>query len=141
MARATGVRILLVEDDPTVLRVVQRVLSDAGYDIATATHGQDALDHLHAVENSGFPPPDLVLSDMLMPGINGNELARLLYAEWPTLPVILMSGHTGRERLDDLPPNVVLPLVAKPFETATLLRAIEDALRTQQPGPGLWANN
>ena len=130
VTRTAGIRILLVEDDPTVLRVVNRVLSDAGYDIATATHGQDALDHLHAVERSGFPPPELVLSDVLMPGINGHELARVLYAERPTLPVILMSGHTGKERLDDLPPNVMLPLVSKPFETATLLRAIEDALHT-----------
>ena len=136
VTRTAGVRILVVEDDPTVLRVVQRVLSDAGYDIATAAHGQDALDHLHAVERSGSPLPEVVLSDVLMPGINGHELARLLYAEWPTLPVILMSGHTGRERLDDLPPSVVLPLVAKPFETATLLRAIEDGLSTQQPGRG-----
>ena len=141
VTRTAGIRILLVEDDPTVLRVVNRVLSDAGYDIATATHGQDALDHLHAVEHSGFPPPELVLSDVLMPGINGHELARVLYAERPTLPVILMSGHTGKERLDDLPPNVMLPLISKPFETATLLRAIDDALHTQQPSVGPRANN
>ncbi|CAN5274592.1 hypothetical protein BH09GEM1_BH09GEM1_33060 [soil metagenome] len=128
VTRSTGVRILLVEDDPTVRRVVHRILSDAGYDISTATHGQDAMDHLHDVERSGFALPELVLSDVLMPGINGHELARLLYAEWPALPVILMSGHTGLERLDDLPSSVVLPIIAKPFEVATLLRAIDTAL-------------
>ena len=122
-------RILIVEDDPTVLRIVSRVLADAGYDIMTAVHGQDALKQLRATERAGQAMPGLVLSDMLMPGISGQELAKLLFAEWPTLPVVLMSGHTGLERLDDLPPTVVLPLIAKPFEVTTLLCAAEAALR------------
>ena len=122
-------RILVVEDDPTVLRIVSRVLTEGGYVIMAAVDGQDALDQLRATRRDGAAMPDLVLSDVLMPGINGHELSKLLFVEWPELPVILMSGHTGLERMDDLPPTVVMPLIAKPFEVGTLLRAAETALR------------
>ena len=127
-ARGAG-RILVVEDDPTVLRIVARMLTEVGYAITTAVNGQDALDQLRAITLDGGAMPDLVLSDVLMPILSGYDLAKLLYVEWPTLPVILMSGHTGLERLDDLPPTVALPLIAKPFETRVLLRAAEAALR------------
>ena len=121
-------RVLIVEDDPTVLRIVRRVLEDAGYETFTAVDGQDALDQLHVRTHDGDGLPDIVLSDVLMPRVNGHELVRRLYTTWPALPVILMSGHTGLERLDDLPPTVALPVITKPFEVAMLTDAIARVL-------------
>ena len=88
-----------------------------------------ALEQLRAVQHAGGAMPTLAPSDVLTPGLGGHQLATLLFAERPTLPVILMSGHTGLERLDSLPPRVVLPLIARPCEVSTMLRVAEAALR------------
>ena len=78
--------ILCVDDEPNSLVLRKLVLQKAGYDVVTANSAMLALDVLasHRV--------DLVLSDQLMPGLTGTELARQIKSKWPSLPVILISG-------------------------------------------------
>jgi CheY-like chemotaxis protein len=78
--------ILCVDDEENQLAVRKLVLEQAGYSVLTAGSGQQALDLLAA------HPIDLVLSDHLMPGLTGTELARQIKAQDPDLPVILISA-------------------------------------------------
>ena len=78
--------ILCVDDEENQLAVRKLVLEQAGYSVLTAGSGQQALDLL------ALHPIDLVLSDHLMPGLTGTELARQIKAQDPDLPVILISA-------------------------------------------------
>jgi CheY-like chemotaxis protein len=89
MRSATGERkavILCVDDEENPLALRKLVLQKAGYEVTTAASAKEAL----AITSSR--PIDLVVSDYLMPGTNGTELAQRLKAEHPTLPVVLISG-------------------------------------------------
>jgi CheY-like chemotaxis protein len=78
--------ILCVDDEPNSLVLRKLVLQKAGYDVVTANSAILALDVLASRQ------VDLVLSDQLMPGLTGTELARQIKNRWPSLPVILISG-------------------------------------------------
>ena len=78
--------ILCVDDEPNSLVLRKLVLQKAGYEVITASSALLALDVLASRK------VDLVLSDQLMPGQTGTELARQIKAKWPSLPVILISG-------------------------------------------------
>ena len=85
--------ILCVDDENNPLVLRKLVLEKAGYEVITARSGKEAL------QVTGSRPVDLVLSDHLMPGMNGAELAREIKAKNPHLPVILISG------VNDIPPG------------------------------------
>ena len=119
--------ILLVEDDDEVRRIAARMLRRAGYAVREATNGLEALDRLDAMEREGCPPA-LVLSDVMMPGMDGSELATRLEERSPSLPVLLMSGHVGPAVSMRRGRNVRGPILAKPFATAELLAAVADAI-------------
>jgi two-component system cell cycle sensor histidine kinase/response regulator CckA len=84
-------RILAVDDEPPILDFVQRVLEPAGYDVTTATSGKQALE---LATNRG--PFDAVVTDLLMPGMNGDELARQLRASFPDLKVLYLTGFSDQ---------------------------------------------
>lgn len=82
-------RILVVDDDTRVLELLERVLKKEGYVILTATNGQAAID-IAAREQT----IDLLITDVVMRGMNGVELANALKKDRPNLPVIFTSGYT-----------------------------------------------
>ena len=86
--RGAGERVLLVEDEPLVRRVMERMLSDADYRVTTAGNGLEALELL-----DGGLRPDVVLSDVVMPRMGGLELREKLRARG--VPVVLMSGYSS----------------------------------------------
>ncbi len=84
-------RILVVDDEPPILEFVQRVLEPAGYDITTAASGKRALE---LATTDG--PFDAVVTDLLMPGMNGDEVARRLRASFPDLKVLYLTGFSDQ---------------------------------------------
>jgi len=78
--------ILIVDDEPIPLMLRKSVLQKAGYEVAAANSGSEALEILAS------QPVDLVLTDLLMPGLSGTELAREIKGRVPDLPVVLYSG-------------------------------------------------
>jgi DNA-binding response OmpR family regulator len=86
--------VLVVDDEPGVRDIVARSLQRGGFRPMEAANGGEAL---ALVEREG--PPELVVTDLMMPGIGGAELARQLRARWPALPIIFMSGYSA-ETLD-----------------------------------------
>jgi CheY-like chemotaxis protein len=85
--------IVVVDDEEAVNRVVTRYLTHIGYTVLSATSGEDAL----AIVRRRLPPIDLVLSDVVMPGMDGTELASLVLAECPGPAVVLMTGQLSED--------------------------------------------
>ena len=124
------VRILLVEDEDAVRRVARRALEIHGYHIEEASDGPSAI---QLAKDAGI---DMLLTDVMMPGMIGPVLVRELRRDRPDLPVLYMSGHTDeivREGLID--PST--PFLAKPFTPAQLAQKVREVLdRAGHAQPG-----
>jgi two-component system cell cycle sensor histidine kinase/response regulator CckA len=114
--------VLLVDDEPVVLKILGAVLTLHGYKVLEA---EDYYTALQAAEGHGGRI-NLLITDISLPGLNGFELARKLLQYRPELRVLLMSGYTGSEicqyygvELGDL------HFLAKPFKPAELLRRLQ----------------
>lgn len=116
--------ILVVEDETGIRELVRDVLQLAGYDVLTARNGNDAL---QMAESRG-EPIHLVLTDLIMPGLDGLELARRLRVLQPDIKVILMSGY-GEDRIDEVGGlQADMAVLEKPFTTPNLLAKIRAML-------------
>jgi len=115
--------ILLVDDDATVLNLCKRILMHGGYVVMTAGSGMEAL---RLVQNSANRI-DLALLDVIMPGMNGIELANLIRSAHPGIPIVLMTGYGPAEIARVISDNP-FRIIWKPFRTESLLRMIENAL-------------
>jgi PAS domain S-box-containing protein len=126
---ATGERILVVEDEDAVRDIVCRILRKAGYQVRSAPDPQQAL-KLCMEEPLQL---DALLTDVIMPGMSGTQLAAELHRSRPDLPVLFMSGYTSGPAPggQELPPDA--PLIRKPFETGTLLRELRRLLAQNVP--------
>lgn len=100
--------ILVVEDDPDFRAVLAFALQRAGYTV------EEADDGVLALERIATHVPDLILTDVQMPHLEGLGLARRLASHMPPIPIILMS-------VDPLPGDSALPFIHKPFQMADLL--------------------
>jgi signal transduction histidine kinase/CheY-like chemotaxis protein len=109
-------RALVVEDEEAIRRVMCRLLRGAGFEVAAARTGAEALD---SVATSG--PLDLVVTDVVLPQMSGPELVRRLRASRPQLRVLYVSGH-GAANLGEVGGE---PLVPKPFTSEQLLAEVD----------------
>ena len=117
-------RILVVEDERILRRVVSEGLRARGYEVVVAGHGDEAL----AVMDGGDPAVALLITDVAMPGMRGDELARRMRAQDPELRVIFVSGYApaGSVAAEDLGRGVAF--VAKPFTIDDLAGRVRDLL-------------
>ncbi|HEX5385924.1 MAG TPA: response regulator [Gemmatimonadales bacterium] len=118
-----GGTILVAEDDAAVRAIIARSLAQRGFQVLEACDGGDALE---VVERLG--PPDLVLTDLMMPRIGGAELARGLRQRWPALPILFMSGYSAEQLREDRPAGFEGAVLQKPFTPEALIRQIDAAL-------------
>jgi two-component system, cell cycle sensor histidine kinase and response regulator CckA len=121
-------RVLIVEDQPEVAQLVQRLIEPAGYAITVAT---DAL--MAVTQVAAGARPDLLITDVVMPTMTGPELAAALRAHQPDLPVLYMSGYTAASLGPQLHLDANSMLVEKPFTRSTLLGAIRSLCGPQPP--------
>jgi two-component system cell cycle sensor histidine kinase/response regulator CckA len=115
--------VLVAEDEAAVRSVVERVLSAAGYTVLSAASGEEAISAMR--ERGGAV--DLVVSDVIMPGMGGPELAARLRAKWPSVRILFTSGYSADEFGESRTPDV--PLLPKPFAPEALLAAVAAAIR------------
>jgi two-component system, cell cycle sensor histidine kinase and response regulator CckA len=121
--------VLIVEDQPEVAQLVQRLIAPAGYEITVAT---DAL--MAVTQVAAGAHPDLLITDVVMPTMTGPELAGALRTHHPDLPVLYMSGYTAASLGPQLTLDENSMLIEKPFTRSTLLGAIR-TLCGPQPMP------
>ncbi len=114
--------VLLVEDEPHVRRTVTGMLAPVGYHVLTAGNGDDAL----TISSLHHGPIDLLLTDVVMPGMNGWQLAAELTRQHPGLKVLYMTGYGNPQRPGELGDDH--SLLQKPFAPRGLLRAVRQAL-------------
>lgn len=122
-AKAT---ILVVEDQPPVLKVVERALEMSGFQVLAASSPEEALRMLR--ERGGHV--DLLLTDVVMPEMSGPELASRVRLEAPTLRVLFMSGYAGippSDALDQIGEFSVLEKPFRPKELVAKVRSIIEA--------------
>ena len=124
--------ILVVEDERSVARAIARNLRRLGYDVWEAANGAEALFELG--ERSSMP--DLVLTDVVMPGMGGDELYRQLRERYPGLPVLFMSGYTANALEEDGVLHEGVQLLRKPFTVDQLGRRIRDVLGARSAARG-----
>lgn len=123
--------ILLVEDEDMVRAVAERALSRAGYTVITATQGEEGLERYAASETI-----DLVLSDVVMPTMDGPTMVRQLRSARPLLPILFMSGYAEEQLRQSIGIQDV-DFLPKPFSVTQLTDAVSDALaRARAAGSG-----
>jgi signal transduction histidine kinase/CheY-like chemotaxis protein len=118
-----GTRVLLVDDNLEILRGVGEVLRDSGCRVIEAPDGSTALARLEA------EPVDLVLTDLAMPGLSGWEVALGCRDRCPEAPIGLITGFGDQLSRDKLESHGIRFVVAKPFSSEELLRAVAGSLR------------
>lgn len=119
-ARAgSGVSVLVVDDEDAVRRFATRVLARDGYTVTEAQDGAEAL----GLFKDGNPPPDIVVSDIVMPRLNGVELMQAISVSHPGVPVILMSGYAS-EALSAMGIATPCGIISKPFPAERLLAEV-----------------
>jgi len=122
--RRDGFTVLIAEDDPVMRKVTRKMLEEHGFNVLEATDGEAALNVIAA----SHIRIDLMLSDVVMKGMNGPELVLRLMESHPEMKVVYMSGYTG-ELVPHQSLHAGIPLLEKPFSRASLLKMIDEALR------------
>lgn len=118
-----GATILVVEDESAVRMIAVRSLASGGFRAVAASDGAAALE---IVARDG--PPSLVLTDLMMPGIGGAELARRLRVQWPALPILFMSGYSTEGLQAQGLTSAHDVAIQKPFTPEGLVRSVTAAL-------------
>jgi CheY-like chemotaxis protein len=117
--------ILLTEDEQDVREVAREFLESGGYAVIEARDGAEALGLVHKHEGT----INLLVTDMVMPGMTGLELAARLKKERPGLRILYMSGYSERAASESLQADPSMRLLTKPFSRWALLRAVHELLK------------
>jgi CheY-like chemotaxis protein len=118
-----GELVLLAEDEAEVRAAVQQALIMLGYRVVAVENGERALTYLREAGGA-----NLLLTDLTMPVMSGDELVRLVHEEFPELPVVVLTGYAAG-RLDSLRELGVVTAVQKPLSIAELARVVRRAIR------------
>jgi len=122
--------ILLVEDNAALCKLVTRFLEPAGYTVLLASTGEEALQLLERHEE----PVHLLLSDVVMPGMSGWQLAERLAQTRPGMKVLYVSGYTSDTIVRHGVSNGQVPFLNKPFIAAALLQKVREVLDSTDEG-------
>jgi two-component system response regulator GlrR len=114
-------RILIVDDDPNLLRLLGLRLKSEGYEVNEAGSGEQALAQLYAA------PPALLITDLQMGGMDGMALFSAAQRDFPTLPVIILTAHGTIPHAVEATRRGVFGFLTKPFEARDLMREVERA--------------
>ncbi|RMD63919.1 MAG: response regulator [Alphaproteobacteria bacterium] len=123
-------RILVAEDDLAVQSFVARALAHRGHAVTAVGDGVQALE---ALNDGAF---DILLTDIVMPGLDGIALALKVAREWPQMPVLLMTGYAAeRQRAHNLE-ELIHEVITKPFTLTQVCDAVEAALQRRDVASG-----
>jgi CheY-like chemotaxis protein len=124
LPQGQGETILLVEDEKRLRDAMRGILELLGYRVLTAPHGEEALEVYREAEEK----VDLVITDLVMPGMGGRQLVQELIRGNPNLRALAITGHVMRADLEALRSMGFLDVVHKPFDAGRLAKVVRDAL-------------
>jgi len=116
-------RILLVDDDTSLLRLLTLRLKATGYQVATAESGENALSHLSVFR------PQIVITDLRMDGMDGMALSHIIHRHHPGMPIIILTAHGTIPEAVSAIKDGVFSFLSKPFDSKVLLSHIDKALK------------
>ncbi len=116
--------VLVVEDEPHLVSIYQRALEHRGYQVLTAMTGEEALKIIEAEDGS----IDLMLSDIVMPGISGRELVWRVREMHPDIKIILASGYANEDGALQLMEDLGVVFVPKPVDLNDLMDVVRDSI-------------
>ena len=121
MANGRSKTILLAEDESLLRELGETILRQAGYKVVTAPGAEE----LRSLVSEYSDPVDLLLTDVIMPGLGGQELVGLVKRRWPDIRILYMSGYSSEE-IDNLDRDA--GFLQKPFTPGELMKKITDLL-------------
>jgi two-component system, cell cycle sensor histidine kinase and response regulator CckA len=121
--------VLVVDDEQGLRDLVCRTLQAEGYRTLEAGHGAEALE---VIETSPHPV-DLVVTDVVMPGMDGRELGRRLAQRWPDLPILYISAYEVNDIFRRGSPRDSAPFLQKPFPMDGLVTTIRSLIERRSP--------
>jgi len=116
-------KLLIVDDDNNLLNYLDEELTEAGYKVKTFDNGADAI--VAAAEETF----DLIILDMLMPGLDGIQVVRVLQKVAPKVPIIGLTGYVGRGYMSQAL-GLGVAILTKPVEIPTLVKEIDETIET-----------
>jgi PAS domain S-box-containing protein len=126
-------RILVVDDEPALRSLLRDTLATHGYQVKAAGSGEEALALASSVEDGARPPFDLLVTDVIMPGMTGPKLAARMKAQFPGMAVLFVSGYPGETVADCAGFTPAAGYLAKPFTAEVLLRNVRQQLESGRP--------
>ncbi len=120
---------MVVDDEPDVLRLLKSILTEEGYEVIAAGNADSAIKAFERLSR----PPDLVLTDVVMPGMSGPMLVDRLLALEPTLKVLFMSAFDDRQVVQRYVVEKGFRVISKPFTVKGLRSTIQATLSGVQP--------
>ena len=118
--------VLVVDDEPIMLKLCASILAFGHHNVLQASGAEQVMQLLHS------SPADLALLDVVMPGINGLDLAMLIQRKYPTTKILLMSGYGPREIMKIAGKDNPHRIIWKPFKSESLLRMVANVLNESE---------
>ena len=123
-------RVLVVDDEPGVRKVMKLTQEKAGYDVIEAEDGEQAVQEVKSGENPLML--DVILTDIRTPKMNGLDLVQYFQKEFPHVSLIVQTGFPNIEMATSLMQNGVIAYLVKPFEKEKLLAAVSKAMEQRE---------
>ena len=118
-------RVLVVDDEPDVRKVVRMTLQKAGYDVIEAEDGEKAIQEINKDENPLIL--DVIICDIRMPKINGVEAINYFQQQWPRVPLIVLTGFPDMDMATGFLKKGIVDYLVKPVEKEKLIGAVAKA--------------
>jgi two-component system cell cycle sensor histidine kinase/response regulator CckA len=129
-SKAASRTVLIVDDEPDVLRLLQSILAEEGYEVIAARSSDSAIKAFTGLSRR----PDLLLVDVVMPGMSGPMLVEQLRKIEPDLKVLFMSGYDDRHVVQRYVVDKGFHLISKPFTVKSLRQAIAEVIKNPESG-------
>jgi two-component system chemotaxis response regulator CheY len=120
-------RVLVVDDEENVRSVIRMILTKAGYDVVEAWDGANAMEVIRADDNPLMV--DVITCDIRMPKVNGLEAIEYFREQFPSTPVVVLTGYPDTLLAVSLIQKGVVDYVTKPIESAKLVAVVEQAMK------------
>lgn len=119
-------RILIVDDESSVRKVLRVTLTDAGYEVVEADHGGRGIEVIRSDDNMLMV--DVIICDIRMPKVNGVEAIDFFREQFPSVPIIVLTGFPDTKMATNLITKGVVDYLVKPVEDAKLLASVKAAI-------------